>query len=60
MHASPQPPATLGHIRTTMLELVLALGAVLDDDREVVRIARQLVRSGQVELTGNFRSHRLD
>jgi len=40
---------------TTLLELVTAIASVTDDDREVVATVLHLLRSGRVQLCGNFR-----
>jgi hypothetical protein len=39
----------------TLLELVQAICAETNDDREVVEAVRHLLSSGQVRLCGNFR-----
>jgi len=46
-----------GHDRVTLLELVDAICDVTDDDQEVVAAVISLLRSGRVELRGNFRGH---
>jgi hypothetical protein len=40
---------------TTLLELVRVIGEVAEDDREVVATVLHLLRSGRVQLCGNFR-----
>jgi hypothetical protein len=40
---------------TTLLELVRVLGEITDDDREIVATVLSLLRSGKVQLCGNFR-----
>jgi len=47
-------------IRTTMLELVMAVSESAADDREVVATVVHLVNSGMVQLCGNFRGARFD
>jgi hypothetical protein len=44
----------------TLLELVCAVGAVTDDDREVVATVCYMLRSGRVRLAGNFRGTPVD
>ncbi len=39
----------------TLLELVQAICEVTADDREVVATVREMLRSGRVRLSGNFR-----
>ena len=39
----------------TLLELVTALGELVDSPEEVAAHARQLIASGAVRLRGNFR-----
>ncbi len=46
-------------VQTTLLELVETVGELTDDDREVVATVIQLLRSGRVRLTGNFRGQKL-
>jgi hypothetical protein len=41
--------------QVTLLELVQALSAETEDDREVVAAVLHLLLSGRVRLTGNFR-----
>ncbi len=55
--AVPGPSAP---VKTTLLELVHAVGEVTDDDREVVATIRHLLRSGRVVLCGSFRGEPLD
>jgi hypothetical protein len=43
---------------STLLELVRVVSEETDDDREVVAIVLQLLRSGRVRLIGNFRGYR--
>ena len=47
-------------VHSTLLELVCALGEVIDGEDRVAEIARELVNSGRVVLTGNFRGRRLN
>ena len=42
-------------VEVTLLELVTALGELLDSPEEVARHARELIASGAVRLRGNFR-----
>ena len=48
-----------GPERVTLLELVDAICEVTDDDKEVVATVISMLRSGRVELCGNFRGHPL-
>ena len=41
----------------TLLELVQAVCEATRDDREVVATVREMLRSGRVRLSGNFRAH---
>ncbi len=41
--------------QTTLLELVKAVGEVTQDEREIVATVIHMLRSGSVELVGNFR-----
>lgn len=41
--------------RTTLLELVCAVGEVTHDERELVATVLHLLESGRVTLCGNFR-----
>lgn len=43
----------------TLLQLVVALGCRLDDDRDVVEAIRGMLARGQVRLVGNFRNEPL-
>jgi hypothetical protein len=45
---------------TTLLELVGAVGEITDDDREVVATILLMLRSGEAQLCGNFRNHRVE
>jgi len=45
-------PATL---RTTLLDLVALLSGLTKSEEETVRMARALIASGKVQLTGSFR-----
>ena len=45
---------------TTLLELVRVLGEITDDDREIVATVLSLLRSGKVQLCGNFRDAPLE
>ena len=55
-HARAGAPARSHAPRsTTLLELVRAIGEVAEDDREVVATVLHLLRSGRVQLCGNFR-----
>jgi hypothetical protein len=47
-------------IRLTLLELVGAVCEVTNDDREVVATVVHMLRSGQIELVGNFRGAPID
>jgi hypothetical protein len=42
-------------LRTTLLDLVWRLGAEAESDVAVVAAVEPLLRSGSVQLTGNFR-----
>ncbi|MDH3519895.1 MAG: hypothetical protein OEM49_05500 [Myxococcales bacterium] len=46
--AAPAPRAV------TLLQLVRAIGEITEDDREVVATVLHLLRSGRVQLRGNF------
>jgi hypothetical protein len=48
-------PRTEGVVHTTLLELVRTIGEITDDEAEIVATVIQMIRSGTVELTGNFR-----
>jgi len=45
------PPA----VRTTLLDLVTLLSKVTESEEETVGMARALVASGKVQLTGSFK-----
>jgi len=56
-----EPNAGRGHAgRTTMLQLVQSLTREGLSERDVVSLVLQLVESGQVILTGNFRNTPLE
>ena len=42
-------------VRTTLLNLIYLINAVEDDDERVVQRINELLRTGAVRLTGNFR-----
>ncbi len=42
-------------VRTTLLELISQIGAMTDDEGEIVATVGALLCSGRVRLTGNFR-----
>jgi hypothetical protein len=42
-------------LRTTLLELVTLLSKVTESEEETVGMARALVASGKVQLTGSFK-----
>ena len=42
-------------VRTTLLELVTLLSKVTESEEETVGMARALVASGKVQLTGSFK-----
>ena len=44
-------------IETTLLELVLAVNQVAASAADTEAVVRDLVGSGRVRLTGNFRGH---
>ena len=46
--------------KTTLLELVTAIGETTEDDQEVVRTVLHLLDTGRVRLCGNFRNHPVD
>lgn len=46
-----------GQDRVTLLELVNAVSDVTDNDEEVVATIVSMLRSGRVELCGNFKDH---
>ena len=50
------PPA----VRTTLLDLVTLLSKVTESEEETVGMARALVASGKVQLTGSFNDRFLD
>lgn len=52
----PKAPADPEDHATTLLALVRAIGEVTDDEREVVATVLHLLRTGQVQLCGNFRN----
>ncbi len=58
--ATPIETRGSGPVRTTLLELVRAIGEVTDDDREAVIVVQHLLRSGRVCLIGNFRDAAAD
>jgi hypothetical protein len=45
---------------STLLMLVQSLCDATDSEQEIVRSAAELVNSGRVVLTGNFKGHRLE
>ena len=51
----PSPVPVEAPLRVTLLELVGAVCEVTNDDREVVATVLHMLRSGSVELCGNFR-----
>lgn len=56
-----QPAIPMRHATTksgdlTLLELVQAVGEATGDDREVVATVCDMLRSGRVRLSGNFRA----
>jgi hypothetical protein len=56
----PIPSQTESPIQLTLLELVGAVSEVTKDDREVVATVLHMLRSGRIELAGNFRSAPID
>jgi hypothetical protein len=42
-------------LRTTLLELVTLLSHLTESEEETLAMARSLLASGRVQLTGNFR-----
>ena len=42
-------------VRTTLLELVALLSRLTESEEQTVRMARALLASGRVELTGSFK-----
>ena len=46
-------------VDATLLELVQAVADVTDDEHEIVATVLDLLRSGQVRLTGSLRGERL-
>ena len=42
-------------VRITLLELVTLLSGLTEGEEETVRMARALVASGKVQLTGSFK-----
>ena len=52
------PPVAPAPVETTLLALVTAISEVTHDEREVVLTVMHMIESGQVRLTGNFRSTR--
>jgi hypothetical protein len=42
-------------VYTTLLELVRTIGEITDDEAEIVATVIHMLRSGHVELAGNFR-----
>ncbi len=52
------PAARPTHV--TLLELVVALGGLLEDDKDVVDSIKQMLACGQVRLVGNFRDEPID
>lgn len=46
-------------VETTLLELVMTLGELTPDDKEVVATVIELLRSGRVRLIGNFRGQKI-
>jgi hypothetical protein len=54
--SSPESPIDqLVQLDTTLLDLVYALSEVTQDEREIIATVFELLRSGRVRLTGNFR-----
>jgi hypothetical protein len=67
MRAAAATPATLNQAPahrearvTTLLALVRAVSEVTRDDREVVSTILHMLRSGEVQLCGNFRNHPIE
>jgi hypothetical protein len=56
----PIPSEIESPIQLTLLELVGAVCEATQDDREVVATVLHMLRSGRIELTGNFRSTPID
>ncbi|MDJ0789920.1 MAG: hypothetical protein QNK05_24245 [Myxococcota bacterium] len=54
LEARPRRPET-EIVQTTLLELVQVVSEVARNEREVVATVKDLLRSGRVRLTGNFR-----
>jgi hypothetical protein len=42
-------------VRTTLLELVAPLSGLTESEEQTVRMAREPLASGKVELTGSFK-----
>lgn len=57
-HFDPRRLESEERCYTTLLELVAALGSLGLDESRVVEVATELVDSGRVVLTGNFRGRR--
>lgn len=51
--AQDDPPA----VRTTLLELVGLLSGLTDSEEQTMRMARALLASGRVQLTGSFKDY---
>ena len=51
----PRPTSGNARERLTLLELVETVSEITDDDAEVVATVMHMIRSGVVELCGNFR-----
>jgi hypothetical protein len=58
-HVNPRHPQHAAEIPCTLLQLVTYLTGLGASDRETVEIVVDLIRSGRVRLTGNFRDHPL-
>ena len=46
-----------GPANVTLLEVISAVCEITDDDAEVVATVREMLKSGKIQLRGNFRGH---
>jgi hypothetical protein len=58
--AAPATVTTGQPLETTLLDLVLAVSEVAETEAEVVATVHHMVRSGRVQLRGNFRGSMLE
>lgn len=46
-------------IKTTMLDLIMAVGKFSCSEKELVEVIRHMVNSGRIKLTGNFKDSKI-